>query len=139
MLGDVSHVGVIVDDLESAVTRWTEVLGFLEVDRLDVPEEGVRSVYVSAGPGRGEGPVIELISPIDPDDRSGAIARRLADDGPGLFHLAVFADDPAAEAQRLRDAGLTVYDIPPAGDAAVRAVIHPRSADGVLIEILARP
>ncbi|OZC63609.1 hypothetical protein CH306_26245 [Rhodococcus sp. 15-725-2-2b] len=137
MLGEISHIGILVNDLTSSLTCWTELFGYLEVDRIEVPVEGVRSAFVSTGHARGNGTLIELIEPIDPTDETSVITKRLASKGPGVFHIAILADDPAAESARLRAAGLTVIDLPAADSNGPRAVIHPKDADGVLIEILA--
>jgi methylmalonyl-CoA/ethylmalonyl-CoA epimerase len=140
MLEHISHIGIVVDDLESAVSLWTDQFGYREVERMSVEVEGVRSVFVSPGHLRGEGMVVELIEPVDKADMTNAIARRLSEVGPGFFHIGIFANDPAAESARLRGAGLTVLDLPPASESEPpRGVIHPKSALGVLMEILPRP
>jgi methylmalonyl-CoA/ethylmalonyl-CoA epimerase len=139
LLEGVSHVGIVVSDIDAALSFWVDKIGYREVERMQIEVEGVRSVFVSPGHKRGEGMVIELIEPIDKSDMGNAISRRLAETGPGIFHIAMFAEQPASESVRLQAAGIEVIDLPPAEKGAgPRAVVHPKSADGVLIEILPR-
>lgn len=132
-----SHVGIVVNDLEKAVGVWTEVFGLIEVERMAVESEGVRSAFLSTGAAYGEGTCIELIEPIDHGSQDSAIARRLAEHGEGVFHLAFRTPDAAAAAASLAEAGLRAIELPPAGtDPAPRVVVHPKAANGILIELL---
>jgi methylmalonyl-CoA/ethylmalonyl-CoA epimerase len=132
-----SHVGIVVKDLEKAVGVWTAVFGLTEVERMTVETEGVRSVFLSTGAAYGEGTCVELIEPIDHDSQDSAIARRLAQQGEGVFHLAFRTPDAAAAAKSLTEAGLQAIELPPAGsDPAPRVVVHPKAANGILIELL---
>jgi methylmalonyl-CoA epimerase len=139
VLQDLSHLGIVVHDLDKAVALWTEVFGYTEIERQHVELEGVRNAFVSHGPARGEAVVIELMEPLDKEDMTSPIARRLAEAGEGIFHVAVFSDDPAATSEKLKAAGLRVIDRPPVwpGEPA-RAIVHPKSANGVLLEVTAR-
>jgi methylmalonyl-CoA epimerase len=135
-----SHVGIVVRDLEKAVETWTAVFGLVEVERMSVEAEGVRSVFLSTGAAYGEGTCVELIEPLDPDDPDSAIARRLAEHGEGVFHLAFRTSDATSAADSLAAAGLRAVKLAPAGsEAAPRAVVHPKSANGILIELLGNP
>lgn len=137
MLEFFSHVGIVVKDLEKAIGVWTKVFGLTVVERMDVEAEGVRSAFLSTGAAYGEGTCIELIEPIDHDDPNSAIARRLTEHGEGVFHLAFRTGDAVEAARSLTDAGLRAFELPPAGtESAPRAVVHPKSANGILVEIL---
>lgn len=132
-----SHIGVVVDDLERAVQEWCTRYGLVLLGEEVVEVEGVRNAFVSPGPPREQAACIELIEPLDKSDMSNAIARRLANSGEGLYHVAFFTDDPAAASEQLREHGVTVIDREPAGEGQPpRAVVHPKSANGLLIELL---
>lgn len=136
MLKRMSHIGVVVEDLDRAAAEWTERFGLFVVERETVPEEGVRTVFVSPARTRQEATCIELVEPLDKSDMSNPIAKFLAENGEGLFHAAFLADDPAAAGERLREQGVEAIDLPPAGLAAgPRLVVHPKSANGVLVEL----
>ena len=135
-----SHVGIVVRDLDAAIARWAGVFGLEVVDRFEVPEEGARSVVLSTGGAYGEATCVELVAPVDNTRPGSTIAKRLADHGEGVFHLAFRVSDADRAAATLTDAGAQCAVLPPAGpETTSRAVVHPRSANGVLIELLGGP
>jgi methylmalonyl-CoA epimerase len=132
-----SHFGVVVEDLDRAVEEWTERFGLREVERSVVAEEGVRAAYVSTADSREAATCVELVEPLDKSDMANVIARYLAEHGEGIFNVAFYVDDPAAAGERLRGHGVKAIDLPPAGIAeGPRVVVHPKSANGVLLELL---
>jgi len=132
----ITHLGIIVDDLKSAAAEWEERYGMKVVDELDVEVEGVRSLFLSPGYKRDEGFCIELVEPKDKSDMGNAVAKRLADSGEGVFHIALRMDDAMAAEPRLRELGATVYAAPSAGlGEPGRTLVHPKSANGVLLEL----
>jgi methylmalonyl-CoA epimerase len=136
MIRRMSHIGIVVRDLEAAVTLWTETLGLKVAARLEIPVEGIHSVILSVGGTRDE-MSIELMQPIDESDMSNAVARRLARNGEGFYHLAVDVEDVENCGERLAEGGLTVIDRPPAIDGdAMRWLVHPKSSNGVMVELL---
>ena len=58
--------------------------------------------------------------------------------GPGLHHWGYACDDVAAEAARLRARGLRQIDLGgrPDGDSVNVAFFHPKSAGGILTELV---
>ena len=94
------HVGLVVDDVEQAMTELTEVLGLRwgRVQRKELTMEGpagraevdVCYAYSLDGP-----PHLELI-----EQRDGTVF-----EAPGLHHLGVWTDDPAGESVRLDGCG----------------------------------
>jgi len=138
MLTLFSHVGVVVHDIDQALVTWRDALGLTIVTEFLVEEEGVRSVMLSTGGAYGDTTCVELVQPLRPEDLSQPIARRLAEKGEGIFHLA-FRTDAATTARRSLDAlGVRNIDPEAAGDEVFpRTVVPPASTNGVLIEILA--
>jgi methylmalonyl-CoA epimerase len=136
MVTGISHVGVVVEDLEAAVSSWCDHFGFVVVERQTVEIEGVRNAFLSTGAARGQTMCIELMEPLDKEDMDNAIARRLKQQGEGVYHIAAYVDDPATASRRLAAGGLTVIDRPSAAEGEpVRTIVHPRSANGVLLEL----
>lgn len=132
-----SHIGIIVEDLDQAVEEWCDRYGLQVVEGGTVEVEGVRNAFVSPGPGREEAACVELMEPLDKSDMSNPIARRLAKVGEGVYHAAFWVDDPATAGERLRDEGVTAIDAPPTEeDAQPRAIVHPKSANGLLLELI---
>lgn len=135
-----SHVGVVVDDLDKAVDEWCARFGMVVVNRLTVDVEGVRNAFLATDADDSNSTCIELIEPLDKSDMGNAVARRLATNGEGLYHAAFEVDDPAFEAERLRGIGVEVIDLEPVSDGDdSRVVVHPRSANGLLLELISAP
>ncbi len=131
-----SHIGIVVEDLDRAVEAWTAAFGLRVVSRLEIKAEGVRNALLSPSGTLGE-TYVELMEPIDKEDMSNAIARRLRKSGEGVYHLAMIADDPRASSGEAEAAGMQIIPRPEAmPGAGARAVIHPKSANGVLVELL---
>ncbi|MBS1862115.1 MAG: VOC family protein [Actinobacteria bacterium] len=132
-----SHIGIIVEDLDQATAEWMERYGLVDLGGEVVEVEGIRNTFLSAGPSREEAACIELIEPLDKSDMSNAIARFLANKGEGLFHVAFFVDDPTADGAKLRERGVTVIDREAHAEGErARALVHPKSANGLMLELL---
>jgi LAO/AO transport system kinase len=123
----IDHLGIAVRDLGAAVRAY-EALGFT-VERIEeVPTERVRAAFLPIGDAH-----LELLEPTDP---ASVIARFLSKRG-GLHHVCVRVHDIEAALARLKAAGVPLIDEAPrpgAGGCRV-AFVHPKAAEGVLIEL----
>ncbi len=130
MLSVIDHVGVAVDDIESAIALYRDVLGMPLVHRETVREQGVEAVLLDVGDGH-----IELLAPLGPDT---PVGKFLARKGPGLHHVAYRVADVEQTLRTLSDAGLRLIDEQPRnGIRGSRvAFVHPASTGGVLTEIV---
>mgnify|MGYP003351264594 CR=1 FL=1 len=104
----------------------------------DVPEQGVRTHFIPLGQGGGsQASQIELLEVLDP---AGTVARFLESRGPGVHHLSfeVTRGQLDGLCAKLREAGIRlIYDAPKPGAHGMRVnFIHPRSAGGVLLEVM---
>ncbi len=134
MLNRISHVGVIVNDMEEALVIWRDKLGFKQFSEAYFDVEGIRSVFLSLSGNPGE-MSIELMEPIDKSDMNNPVARRLAKAGEGFYHLAVVTDDVSATGATLEQKSLPIIERPPVGAATQgRWLIHPKAANGIMIE-----
>jgi methylmalonyl-CoA/ethylmalonyl-CoA epimerase len=80
---------------------------------------------------------VELLESIDPD---GPIARYLEKKGEGIQHVAFRVDNVEASLKELKEKGIKLIDEKPrkgAGGAKI-AFLHPKSTNGVLIELCER-
>lgn len=133
MFERISHIGIVVRDLDAALTIWRDRLGFKPFAEARFDAEGIRSVFLSLSGEPGE-MSIELMEPLDKADMSNAVARRLAREGEGFYHLALVTSDVAASG-RMLGATFPVIERPPVGSAVQgRWLIHPKAANGILIE-----
>ncbi|MCS6965072.1 methylmalonyl-CoA epimerase [Thermoflexus sp.] len=128
-----NHVAIVVEDLETALPFFRDLLG-LPLDRVaDVPAEEVRVAFFPM-----EGGEIELVQPTNSES---GVARFLARRGPGLHHICLEVEDLEGALERLRAAGVQlIHEAPLTGQGGTRyAFIHPKSAFGVLVELYERP
>jgi methylmalonyl-CoA/ethylmalonyl-CoA epimerase len=130
MLSAIDHVGVAVEDLEAALTLYTESLGLPLVHRETVSDQGVEAALLDVGDSH-----VELLSPLGPET---GVAKFLARRGPGLHHVAYRVDDVEQVLAELSRAGMRLIDERPrTGIRGSRvAFVHPASAGGVLTEIV---
>ena len=126
---ELHHVGVVVDDLESAAERYA-LLGFGSGERFEMPQQGVVALTYHAGPG-----YVELITPTDPE---GPIARFLGKRGNSLHHVAYRTDDLVSTLAELSASGVRLIDeVPRTGTHGWQiAFVHPESCAGVLTELV---
>lgn len=132
----ITHVGVLVRDAEAALPQWSRLFGFNEIKRLTIPDEGVRSIFLSRDGGR-EGLLIELLQPLDPDHPDNVAAKRLRERGEGLFHLALVEDDITGARERLVEGKARFAACAPITDSGDdRLMVSPRDANGVMVEVI---
>ena len=130
MFGRLDHIGVAVDDLEEAVSLYSERLGMPVQHRETVEEQGVQAVLLGVGESH-----VELLSPLGPET---AVGRFLERNGPGMHHVAYGTDDIESALKDARAAGLALIDEQPrTGIRGSRvAFVHPKSTGGVLTELV---
>ena len=124
------HIGIAVEDLETAERIFGDVLGSPSYKREEVMGESVLTSFFKAGESK-----VELLVPTSPDS---AIARHLEKRGPGLHHIAFLVDDLESELDRLRGLGYRVVVEPKEGADGKRiAFLHPGDTGKVLVELCA--
>lgn len=123
----VSHIGVAVTDLASALAFYRDVLG-LEPGS---PESADGATIVSLPLGETQ---IELLVPESPQS---PVARFLARRGPGIHHICLRVQNLDQALARCRAWGYQLVDqVPRAGAGGHRvAFLHPRSTAGILLEL----
>ena len=130
MFGRIDHIGVAVEDLDEAVSLYSERLGMELQHRETVESQGVEAILLGVGESH-----VELLLPLGPDT---AVGRFLARNGPGLHHVAYGTDDIEQALESVRSAGLRLIDEQPRiGIRKSRvAFLHPKSTGGVLTELV---
>ncbi|MGW7686245.1 methylmalonyl-CoA epimerase [Kribbella sp. NPDC054772] len=128
----IDHVGIAVADFDEAVRYYADVFGMTVAHEEINAEQGVREAMLSVG---DSGSSIQLLAPLS--DAS-PIAKFLDQRGPGIQQLAYRVTDLDAVCAILRDRGARLlYDEPKRGTANSRVnFIHPKSAGGVLVELV---
>lgn len=126
---NISHIAVIVPDIDAALEFWRDSLG-LKLERVEeVHAQEAEVAFLPLGQGK-----IELVRPTTQD--SGA-ARLLAKRGAGLHHIALEVEDLETVLVRLKGKGVRLINETPVSAAGGRRAVfvHPESASGVLIEL----
>ena len=130
MLEVIDHVGVAVENIDSALALYRDTFGMPLVHREQVADQGVDAALLDVGDGH-----VELLQPLGPETAVGKfIARR----GTGLHHVAYRVPDVEETLGRLATAGLRLIDERPRdGIRGSRvAFLHPSSTGGVLTELV---
>jgi methylmalonyl-CoA/ethylmalonyl-CoA epimerase len=123
------HVGIAVRKLADSIPSFEAALGVVASPPEEVSDQKVRVVFLKTGD-----PGIELLESTDPE---GPIGRFITKRGEGIHHLSFEVQDLKAALERCRKAGIELIDEEPRQGAAGKriAFLHPRSTNGVLIEL----
>jgi methylmalonyl-CoA epimerase len=129
----IDHVAIVVKDLEATVRLYTQTLGFRELYREVVADQGIEAVGLRAGDS-----VVELLLPLD---ESSPIAAYRGTAETKLHHTAYRVADIQAKLDELRAKGVRLIDERPRKGAHgnLIAFLHPKSTGGVLIELCQPP
>jgi methylmalonyl-CoA/ethylmalonyl-CoA epimerase len=124
----INHVAIVVEDIESARTFWEDALG-IKMDHVeDVPAQKAKVGFFAVGEGE-----IELVQPTDPESGT---AKFLNERGGGMHHLCLEVDDIEGMLTRLAEKGVRLINEKPLElEGRKMAFIHPKSANGVLVEL----
>ena len=129
MLNKVSHIGVAVKNLEASSSVFAKLLNVDPVGTEEVKEQKVKLAFFHVGDMS-----IELTESTAPDS---PISKFIEKRGEGVHHISFVVDDIYAELTRLKADGFQLIDEQPrvgAGGYWI-AFVHPKSTNGVLIEI----
>lgn len=130
LLQRVDHVGIAVEDLEQAVTVYTALVGEGPRHYETVESQKVKTAFFHVGESH-----LELLQATAPDS---PIAKFITKNGRGgIHHICVAVDDIHAKLTELKAAGVQLIHPEPIEGAQNKLVafIHPKSMNGVLIEL----
>ena len=131
-LGKIHHVAIVVRSIDGSLTLWRDLLGLDLEAVMDIPTDHVRIAFLGVGESK-----VELV---EPTDDSTGVARFLESRGEGFHHVCFEVDNLAEALIRLELDGLELLDTAPRrGAEGPVAFIHPRSCQGVLVELIEAP
>ena len=131
-LGRIHHVAVVVRDLDASLSLYRDLLGLTLELVLPIPSDRVRIAFLRVGESK-----VELV---EPTDETTGVARFLASRGEGFHHVCFEVPDLAAALDRLAGEGVELIDrAPRPGAEGPVAFLHPRSCQGVLVELIEAP
>ncbi|MCB2202469.1 methylmalonyl-CoA epimerase [bacterium] len=124
----INHVAIIVEDIDSAMGFWGEALG-LTLDHVEeVPSQASKVAFIPVGDSE-----VELVQPTDPES---GLAKYLEKRGEGMHHLCIEVEDIEGMLSVLKEKGVRLINEEPIALPGRRmAFVHPKSANGVLIEL----
>ena len=129
MLKSINHIGIAVKYLDESIEIFRKIFQFDDVHREIVEEQKVEIATFKVGDV-----MLELTSATD---ESSPIAKFISKKGEGIHHIAFETDDIKKELERLSGNDLKLINPVPAEGAhnMLIAFLHPKSTNGVLVEI----
>jgi methylmalonyl-CoA/ethylmalonyl-CoA epimerase len=125
----IEHIGIAVKDLAQSIPLFEQLLGTDCYKRERVESENVETAFFQTGESK-----VELLQSLNPD---GVIAKFIEKKGEGMHHIAFAVDDIYAQIERLKTLGFQfINEEPkPGADNKLIVFLHPKSTNGVLVEL----
>lgn len=129
MFEKISHIGIAVKDIKASTALFERLFGSPPSHAEELPEHKVRTAMFEIG-----GSSIELTEATDPES---SITKFIAKRGEGVHHVSFVVDDIEKELSRLKQLGFQLIEEKPrlGADNYYVAFLHPKSTNGVLVEI----
>ena len=126
----IHHLGVAVEDLDSALSTYERLFGARLEHRETVPDQGVEAASLKVGEGR-----VELLASLGEET---PVGKFLTKRGPGMHHVAYEVDDVRAAIDELSAKGVELVDEQPRRGlfGLEVAFLHPDAVHGVLAELV---
>lgn len=124
----IDHIGIAVQNWEAEVERWQTFSG-LQPEVEEVPKQGMKMAIFKL-----DNATIELIGSTSPDS---PVSKFLEKRGTGIHHVCFGVDDIIEKIQEANLANIKMIDKQPriGSNNHKIAFYHPKSFDGVLVEI----
>lgn len=124
----IEHIGIAVKNLAQANDLYAKLLGTTAYKEEYVESEQVNTSFFRVGESK-----IELLE----GGPESAIAKFIEKKGEGIHHIAFDVADIHAEMKRLEGEGFVLINKEPKRGADNKLVcfVHPKSANGVLVEL----
>ena len=125
----INHVCIAVENIESSMRFYRDVFGVQPGEVVEIADQGVRAALLRVG-----GSQLEFIQPTDP---TGSVANFIRRRGEVVHHICFEVEDLLGTLRRLDERGIAVIDETPRdGLSGQIGFIHPKSTNGVLIELV---
>ena len=128
----VDHIAIAVNNVETALTNYKNILKIDKIEMEEVPTEKVRVAMLMLEDTR-----IELLEPMSDDS---PISKFLKQRGEGIHHIAITADNIEQDVARAVKNGMKFLgDLRTGSYGRKITFIHPKSLNGVLTEFCQAP
>jgi methylmalonyl-CoA/ethylmalonyl-CoA epimerase len=124
----INHIAIAVKDVEESLMFWRDAMG-LKVDHIeDVPSQKSEVVFIPVGDSE-----VELVRPTSPDS---GVAKFVEEKGGGMHHLCFEVDNIDEMLMQLKEKGIRlINEVALELPGRKMAFIHPKSTNGVLVEL----
>jgi methylmalonyl-CoA epimerase len=124
----INHVAIVVRDIDASLDFWVKAFG-LRLDHVeDVPSQASKVAFLPLGESE-----VELVQPTSMDS---GMAAYLEKRGEGMHHLCIEVEDIDAALSHLKALDVRLINSEPEVlPGRKMAFIHPKAANGVLIEL----
>ena len=128
-MNKIEHIGIAVRNLDEAILTYTELLGTKCYKTEAVESEGVKTAFFQVGESK-----IELL---EASNENSPIAKFIEKKGAGLHHIAFDVTNIEESMKELSSKGFQLLNEQPknGADNKLVAFIHPKSSNGVLVEL----
>jgi len=129
MMNKIEHIGIAVSNLEEAIKTYEQLLGTPCYKQEEVSSEGVKTAFFQVGESK-----IELL---EATTETSPIASFIAKKGQGIHHIAFDVTDIESSMAELKNQGFQLLNEQPksGADNKLVAFLHPKSSNGVLVEL----
>lgn len=128
-MNKIEHIGIAVKSLKNSNDLFRKLFGESNYKIEEVASEGVNTSFFKVGENK-----IELLEGTNADS---PISKFVKKRGEGIHHIAFAVDDIESEIERLGKEGFIILNKTPkkGADNKLVAFLHPKSTNGVLIEL----
>ncbi|MBT8303515.1 MAG: methylmalonyl-CoA epimerase [Bacteroidia bacterium] len=128
-MNKIEHIGIAVKDINESNEVFKKLFGKKHYKTEEVESEGVKTSFFKIGKNK-----VELLEATSQDS---PIAKFIEKKGEGIHHIAFDVDDIEKEIKRLQKEGFNLIHKKPkkGADDKLIAFLHPKSTNGVLIEL----
>ena len=129
MFNKIEHLGIAVKDAATSVKLFSSLFNVQPYKEEIVESEHVKTIFFQLGENK-----IELL---EATHEQSAIAKFIEKKGEGIHHIAFDVEDINKEMERLKKEGFVFINESPkkGADNKLIAFLHPKSTNGVLIEL----
>ena len=132
MIEKIDHIGIAVKSIKETSELLSNILGLKVAGEEIVEEQKVKVAFLPLSDSE-----LELLESTSPD---GPIARFIEKKGEGIQHIAFRVNNIEETLDKLKKEGVRLIDEKPrygAGGAKI-AFLHPKSTNGILVELCER-
>ena len=128
-MNKIEHIGIAVKNLKDSNELFFKLFGEPHYKTEEVKSEGVNTSFFKVGDNKIE--LLEATKENSPNNKF------IEKKGEGIHHIAFDVDDIVGEIKRLKKEGFKVLNETPkkGADNKLVAFLHPKSSNGVLIEL----